>query len=370
MKKILISSILFLCFIPQFVVAQSSDSKQFEGKVIKIIGQQEIKDENGQIILQQDLLLKGLTEPWKGEEITYKGISDIVVLNMTNSSYKVGDRVILNSFLNQEGESEFFILDLVRRNYVYLLGLLFALVVFAVGRKKGLLSLFSLFVSFFIIIKMIIPLIISGYNPLVVALFGSFLIMMCIMYITEGICKKTHVGVLSVFISLSLAFVLSIIFVNLTRLSGFSSEDVSLLASSGSSIINFKGLLLAGILIGTLGVLDDAILSQIEAVDQLITVNPSLSKKEVIHSAHKIGRTHIGAMVNTLFLAYAGASLPLLILFSLNTELISFGQAMDNEFIATEIIRTLTGSIGLCLAIPTATLLATHVLHTNDKKTG
>jgi len=352
--------------VPQFAVAQSNDKKQFEAKIIEIIDQKEIEDESGQIIIQQNILLKGLTEPWNGQEIHYNGISDIVVLNMTNSAYKVGDRVVMNSLVNQEGENEFFILDLVRRNYIYLLGFLFAIVVFAVGRKKGMLSLFSLLVSFFIIIKLIIPLIINGYNPLIVALFGSFLIMMCIMYLTEGVSKKTHVGFLSVFISLLLAFLLSIIFVNLTRLTGFSSEDVSLLANGGNSIINFKGLLLAGILIGTLGVLDDAILSQIEAVDQLITVNPNLSKKEVIYSAHQIGRTHIGAMVNTLFLAYAGASLPLLILFSLNTELITFGQAMDNEFIATEIIRTLTGSIGLCLAIPIATILATYVLHCSE----
>lgn len=352
---------------PQFVAAESNEMKQFEAKVIDIIEQKEVTDESGYTLIQQDLLLEGLTEPWKGKEIYYNGISDMVVLNMINSAYTVGDRVIMNSFLNQEGENEFFVLDLVRRNYIYLLGIIFAIVVFLVGRKKGLLSLFSLGVTFFIIIKIIIPFIINGYNPLLVALFGSFLITICVMYLTEGVSKKTHIGVLSVFISLSVAFLLSIIFVSLARLSGFSSEEVSLLANAGSSIINFKGLLLAGILIGTLGVLDDAILSQIEAVEQLRTVNPNLSKKELIQSALIIGRTHIGAMVNTLFLAYAGASLPLLILFSLNTELITFGQALDNEFIATEIIRTLTGSIGLCLAVPIATILATYALHIQEK---
>jgi uncharacterized membrane protein len=150
----------------------------------------------------------------------------------------------------------------------------------------------------------------------------------------------------------------------LTKLTGFYSEEVSFIAGmSGINIIDFRGLLLAAIMIGTLGVLDDVILGQIEAVNQIKKLNPDLSKKKMIKSASEIGRTHLGSMVNTLFLTYVGVSLPLLILFSVNQDVgVTFLSVLDNEFLATEIVRTLTGSIGLILAFPIATYLAVHLL--------
>ena len=135
----------------------------------------------------------------------------------------------------------------------------------------------------------------------------------------------------------------------------------------GKTMINFKGLLLAGIIISTLGVLDDVIISQIVSVEQIKKINSNLSKKDVYKKAMKIGVSHMSSMINTLFLVYAGASLPLLLLFTINEPpFLTFNQIINNEIIAIEIVRTLAGSIGLVLSIPITTFLASWFL--KDKK--
>ena len=162
--------------------------------------------------------------------------------------------------------------------------------------------------------------------------------------------------------------VLSIIFTNIAKLTGLAQEETMFLIGFGFSVINFKGLLLAGILISVLGVLDDIVISQVESVRQIKSVNQNLNKKEVYDKAIKIGISHMSSMTNTLFLVYAGASLPLLLLFSIKQEpFLSFNQIVNNEIIAIEIIRALIGSIGLILAVPIATFLAAWFLKSKNK---
>ena len=139
------------------------------------------------------------------------------------------------------------------------------------------------------------------------------------------------------------------------------------LLNIGQGNINVQGLLLAGILIGTLGVLDDVIVSQVSIVEQLKKANPKLSNKQVYIRSLKVGIDHITSMINTLFFAYAGASLPLLILFTQSEVIgLNFSQAINNEIIATEIVRTLLGSTGIILSIPIANYLASYFLKKND----
>ncbi len=362
-KKYFLFLLLFFTFLPLHVFAQNTTAttETFEAEVLTIKNEREFTREDGSRGFQQDISLKGLTGSWKDKKVDYNGIENLDIVSQ--NVYKVGDRVVLNWNQGLNGEDQFYIMDFVRRGYLYLLAILFVILIIAVGRTKGLRSLLSLIISFIVIIKFIIPAIISGSSPLIVALLGSIAILGSIIYITDGFNKRTHISLLSVVISLTLTFVLSWIFVYFTRLTGFSSEDTTFLVGIGTGIVDFKGLLLAGILIGTVGVLDDAILGQVEAVEQIKIVNSSLSKKEVLKSANKIGRTHLGAIVNTLFLTYAGASLPLLILFTVNQDVgLGFAQIINNEAIATEIIRTLAGSMGLALAFPITTWLAVYFL--------
>jgi len=180
--------------------------------------------------------------------------------------------------------------------------------------------------------------------------------MTIIIYLTEGWHRKSHLAILSVFISLISILALSLIFVGLADLSGLAQEEAAFLVGVGDLQINFRGLLLAGFIIGAIGVLDDIIVGQIEATESLREANPNLSKKKIFTLAYRVGNTHLGAIVNTLFLTYTGAALPLLLLFILNQSSgLSLERFLSTEAVATEVVRTLVGSIGVMLSMPIAT---------------
>ena len=228
-----------------------------------------------------------------------------------------------------------------------------------VGKLRGFRSLLSLLISFYIVVQYIIPQVLSGSDPLLTTLIGSFVILLTIIYLSEGFNRDSNTAIVSILSSLLITIGLSWFFVQMARLTGFSGEEMSTLVSYGYDSLSFKGLLLAGIIIGSLGVLDDVVLAQIAAVKEIYKANPDQSKMEIFASAYKIGVTHINSMTNTLFLAYAGASLPLIALIvSGQSAFSSSTQIINNEEIATEIIRTLTGSIGLISSVPIATFLA------------
>lgn len=368
-QKIIPLFLVAILFIPLLAFAQTANQpvtdQVFKAKVIKILEEKNIERDDGSKALQQNLLLRGLEKEWKNKEFEFHGISDIDVAGA--NIYRVGDKVLVSETKGGEGDTEYYILDFVRSGYLYLLAFIFCVIIVVIGRKKGVKSLISLIVSFFIVIKFIVPQIINGGNPLVIGVFGSLMILAIIIYLTEGWNKKSHIAVASVFFSLLVTFFLSWIFVYLTRLTGMAQEEAIFLTGINNGMINFKGLLLAGILIGTVGVLDDIIIGQVESVRQIKKANPNLSNKEVYKAAYEVGNTHLGAIVNTLFLVYAGASLPLLLLFYLSPSgTVSFTQAINNETIVTEIVRTLVGSIGVALSMPISTFLATILL--KDKR--
>ena len=361
-KKIIILSLLV--FMPAVGLAQTSTNTSgrsdriFEARVIKILEEKKISREDGSAALQQNLLLQGLEKEWKNKEIEYKGISDLDIASA--NVFKVGDKILVSEIKNIDGETDYYVVDFVRSGYLLWLAIIFAIIVVVIGKMKGVKSLISLVVSFFIIIKFIIPRIIDGGNPLVVGILGSLIILAIIIYLTEGFNTKSHIALVSVFFSLVITFALSWIFTNLTRLTGLAQEDAVFLLGNSKGLVDFRGLLLSGILIGTVGVLDDVVVGQIESVRQIKNANPNLTNKEVYKSAYEVGNTHLGAIINTLFLTYAGASLPLLLLFYINpVGSVSFTQAINNELIATEIVRTIVGSIGIALSIPISTYLAT-----------
>ncbi len=362
MKKLIL--LLFIFLLPVFCYAEEGRGDDFySARVIKVLEQKITTLPDGKKREQQKLQLNILN---KGEEktIIVNEIGDFDVLK--NNVYRERDKVLILRDYNQAGEEVYFITDYERRSGLCLLFFIFAIVVVIVGKMKGLRSLVSLILSFFVLTGFLIPKILSGADPVTMTLISSFFIILIVVYITEGFNKNANIAVLSLFIGLGISILLSYVFVEISNLSGFASEDVFYLVDIGSITINFKGLLLAGIIIGTLGVLDDVVVSQVKAVEQLIEANPRQTKKEIFSKAYLIGVSHIGSMINTLFLAYTGASLPLLVLFVSGTSAFSsWGQIINNEQIATEIVRTLSGSIGLVLCVPIATIIAVHFLKKN-----
>nr|MBP9802239.1 YibE/F family protein [Patescibacteria group bacterium] len=209
----------------------------------------------------------------------------------------------------------------------------------------------------------------AGANPILISVIGSIAILFFAIYLTQGFGRKSHLANLALIISLVFTAVMSFVFTNLAQLSGYLGEETIFLLESSQGNINLQGLLLAGIMLGTLGVLDDVIISQISTVEQIKLANPNLSKKQVYKMSLKVGVDHITSMINTLFFAYAGVALPMLILFSQSDVLgLNLTQVINNEMIATEIIRTLLGSIGLVFSIPIANFLASYFLTLDTKK--
>lgn len=334
----------------------SSQANTFKAEVIEIISTDNKPREDGSSFEQQDLRLRAISGQLKGQEVIYYGVSDIEVANA--NLYKTGDKVFVDGYIDEAGQTIYYVVDFVRSGPLIWLTIIFVLIVLLIGRIKGLRALLGLLISFFIIIKLMLPPILAGGNPLVISLVGGVIILTCIIYLSEGFRRKSHIAILSVLLSLAVTAILSVIFTTLTRLSGMAQEESSFLIGATATAINFRGLLLAGFIIGTIGVLDDIIIGQIEAVEQIREANPLLPAKKVFGSAYKVGNAHLGAIVNTLFLTYVSTSLPLLLLFVLNSNQASFSRLFNMEIISTEIVRTLVGSIGVMLSMPIATALA------------
>lgn len=353
--------VIIFCLFPLSVFAQADPSIEkdevFEARVIEVLEEEERETSSGQATLQQNLLLKGEEGEWKDKEFRFQGIGDFTVIK--NKEYAPGDRVWAAVNYNDQGEPAFYVIDSVRTGAMWWLAGIFIIAVLMVGGMKGMRALFSLIITFSIIIGYIVPAILAGTHPLVPTLVGSTGILLIIIYFTEGFRLRSHIAVVSTFISLLFTIIFSWLFVGVASLSGITESSSSLLINIGDKVVNFEGLLLAGIIIGTLGVLDDVIVSQVSTVEQIYHANRFLEAKEAFGKAYKVGVSHISSMTNTLFLAYAGASLPLILLFvSGGSPFTSWVQIINNEAIATEIVRTLTGSVGIVLSVPLSTAIA------------
>jgi uncharacterized membrane protein len=275
--------------------------------------------------------------------------------DLTGNTFRAGQRVRL-SVLEREGQPPFYnIRDLERTRPMLILVAVFTLAVLAFGRWQGIRSLIGLALSFAVIVGFVVPAILRGHSPVAVALVGAMAIMLISLYFSHGMGRKTTAAVVGTGLALVLTAVLTAGFVAATSLTGLASED-ALNASFLAGGLSFRGLLLAGIILGGLGVLDDVTMSQASLVFELRRADPTASFGKLVTGALAVGRDHIAATVNTLFLAYAGASLPLLVLFTTSGD--SLGTVATAEAVAVEVVRSLCGSIGLIAAVPLTTLLA------------
>jgi uncharacterized membrane protein len=275
--------------------------------------------------------------------------------DLTGTTFRAGQQVTL-SVQEREGQPPFYnIRDLERTRPMLVLVAVFMLAVVAFGRWQGVRSLIGLALSFAVIVGFVVPAILRGRSPVAVALVGAMAIMLLSLYLSHGMGRKTTAAVVGTGLALVLTGALTAGFVAATSLTGLASED-ALDASFLAGGLSFRGLLMAGIILGGLGVLDDVTMSQASLVFELRRADPTASFAQLVTGALAVGRDHIAATVNTLFLAYAGASLPLLVLFTTSGD--SLGTVATSEVVAVEIVRSLCGSIGLIAAVPLTTVLA------------
>ncbi|MFI7274014.1 YibE/F family protein [Streptomyces sp. NPDC049879] len=274
--------------------------------------------------------------------------------------YDVGQEVVVAYAPDAPEELQYSVRDVDRQLPILLLAAIFALAVVVVGRLRGLLALVGLGVSFAVLTLFILPAILHGSNPLVVAVIGGSVIMLTTLYLTHGVNARTSVAVLGTLVSLLLIGALGSLFIGWAHLTGNTDEQTGLVHSLYPGI-EVRGLLLAGILIGSLGVLDDVTVTQTSVVWELKQADPSAGWLTLYRSGMRIGRDHIASVVNTLVLAYAGAALPLLLLFMIARAGVS--SVAFSELVSEEIVRTLVGSIGLVASVPVTTLLAALVVN-------
>jgi uncharacterized membrane protein len=228
----------------------------------------------------------------------------------------------------------------------------------ALGRWRGAASLIALGVTAAVLALFVLPAILAGRDPLAVAVVGSCAIMLAALYLTHGVNARTSAALLGTLASLLLIGLLGSAFAAAARLTG-ADEDTASLASALGTVVDGRGLVLAGLVIGALGALDDVTVTQASAVWELRAADPHRPAGQVFRAAMRIGRDHVGAAGNTLVLAYAGSALPLLLLFSVAER--GLADTLTTQVIATEVVRTLVGSIGLVAAVPVTTALATAV---------
>jgi len=273
--------------------------------------------------------------------------------------FAVGDAVVLAySGTDPTNNQSYQLVDFQRGLPLTVLAVLFAAAVLLLGRRQGLAALGALVLSFVVLILFVLPAILAGENPLTVAVVGAGLIMFVVLYLTHGLTARTSTAVLGTLVSLALIGALGAVFSAAARLTGLDEDTANLVSLLGHGI-DTRGLLLAGALIGALGVLDDVTVTQTSAVWELRRANPNLSWRELYAAGLRIGRDHMSSVVNTLVMAYAGAALPVLLAFSLSGR--SLGEILTAQQVAQEVVRTLVGSIGLVAAIPVTTALAALV---------
>lgn len=267
-----------------------------------------------------------------------------------------GDEIFVLIGKRPDSVVEAFFVDFVREKALLVLLGVFVAAIILMARWKGVRSLLALAFSLVMIIGYVIPHILAGEDPVLVSLIGAGILLAVSLYLTYGWNWKTHASVFSMVLVLVITGTLAMLFMDVARLTGSGSEEAMFLTQMSDIKINLRGLLLGSIIIGALGVLDDLVTTQSAVVFELHYTDETLGFRAIFEKAMRIGQDHVAATVNTLVLAYAGSSLPLLLLFTLGGG--NYDFFINVEYITEEIVRTLVGSLGLMAAVPLTTSIA------------
>lgn len=273
---------------------------------------------------------------------------------------EVGDKVYVKKRIDLDGNVTFTLDEPVRLPVLFILVIVFIVLSVWIGGKQGVKGLLTLFGSMFLLFLFLVPSIIKGYSPVMVSLLVASFIIILGSYVTHGFNRTTSTAIAGMIATVLGAGVATFISMYLMKLTGLYSEDVVYLLFNTQGTLDVKGLLFAGIMIGLLGILYDVAIGQAIAVEELIRADHSMTPKKLIERGLRIGREHIGALVDTLALAYVGASLPLLLLFATSDAPILY--ILNREDISTELVRILVGSASIIVAVPITTYIAVYVL--------
>jgi len=349
MHKYILSGFLICLFLFSGSVAGAQSSQEIKATITSI-DLVELVDEKTHIIFTAT----------DNNGHAYTVDSDESLLDQVRYDLRDGQQVLLQQITYADGTEQIFLVDVVRTNSLLWIALFFSALVVLIGRKRGVSSLVGFAITCVILFGLIVPQILNGVDPVLITVIGSALILLVNLPLTHGFNKRTFYAYASTLIGLTFAWLFSTLFVHFSNLSGLGSEETALLFLTTDAIQLPSGLLLAGIILGAVGVLDDIAITQTETVAELHEANPGLTPKELYKKAMSIGRHHIASVVNTLVLAYSGVALPVFLLFALRDDM-SFTRLLNEEIIAEEIIRTIAGTSALILLVPISTWFATRI---------
>lgn len=327
--------------------APTSDAETWLGVVRRIVSDTERTAPTGARVRAQELEIEIAEGPQAGQRIT---------LTYEAAPLAVGDRVFLAHLVGADGGDIYAIEDRDRRMPLAWVIAAFVAVVLLFGRGQGARALVTLAVSIALLFVLLIPMLLRGYPPAWVAAAYAALVLLLALPLTHGFRRETVAALIGTIGAVAATVLLASLAVRLTGLTGLAEEVTLYLDIEYGGRLDLRGLLLGGIIVGVLGVLDDVAVTQAAAVEEIAAAGPSLSRREVFRRAMRVGREHVGALVNTLALAYIGAALPILLLVS-GTP-VGVTRMLNRELFAAEIVRTVVGSIGVIMAVPLTTWAA------------
>lgn len=354
-KKLILLVLIFLCLSSVLAYANTGGVEGLttvKGEVVQIVTHlkpDDLNAEQGSLIQEQQIVkVRVLTGEFEGREF-------LVENNLGSNEYynirvEEGDKILLVLDTTSD-QMQVYISGFSRDFYEIIIILIFILLLLSIGRMKGLKSVITLSITLLVILKVIVPAIIKGISPIMISVIGSIVITVLTLTIVSGFSRKSLSAILGtlsgVFMAAGIAYVIG----TLSKLTGLNSEEaVMLMYIPGDISLNLKGILFAGILIGTLGAVMDVSMSIASSMHEIKMIKSDISKRDLFNSGMNVGRDIMGTMSNTLILAYTGASIPILIIFTAYD--ISFLEIINLDIIATEIIRAVAGSIGIILSIP------------------
>ena len=343
--------------------AITSFNEIYRGEVVEIISQN-IQDDPRLSRFSGMVQVRLASGPDAGKEVEVS--YDDPLIDAKSQEVKTGDSIVIGK-IETPDEISYVMIDRYRLPVLAYATILFLILAIIFGRLRGLTSVIGLGVSVLVLLFFVTPNILEGKNPVLVVSIGAGVIALLTMFLAHGFNRRALLAIVSTVLALGLAEGLGYGLIVASKLLGNGSEEAFYLQAGYFGSINLQGLLLAGIIIGTLGILNDVTIAQSAAVEELHDTNPKLGFRELYSKGLSIGREHIASLINTLVLVYVGASLPLFLLFSVNTN--QLWPVLNSATIAEEIIRTLVGSMALIIAVPITTALSAYYFVTEINKT-
>ncbi len=351
MKKFLILFFLSLgLFLPNSIYAQQEVSYKGSVKEIKEVPCSDAL-EDGYTCFEYVVEISDLGE----EKTTIPTLSET-----EESKFKKGDKIYITFLSDDYGNEQWSITGYDRNLPILILIGLFSLLAILIGKRQGLGSLISLAFTIFILYIWAIPKILDGSDVIFIGIVTVTITLIVIMYASHGFNKKTSIATVSTILGLFIVGILAKVFSNAIKVDGSGSEEAFLLFSQTNGGVNLSEIFFISILIGAMGVLDDVVMSQVSAIQELYVANDKLTTLQLYRQGMNIGRDHISSMVNTLFIAYAGSSLAIVMLLTYSSG--GIGNIIKIDVIAEEIIRTVTSSIGILLVVPISSILAAKLI--------